>query len=74
MISEENHQEVGEKDLRRKEKKVAVTKERVAQEEVVEKGLIDTANVDSTIFGTGKFYKEQEEKKENIERKRLIKH
>jgi len=29
-------------------------------------GLIDTANVDSTIFGTGKFYKEQEEKKENI--------
>ena len=29
-------------------------------------GLIDTGNVDSTIFGTGKFYKEQEEKKENI--------
>jgi len=30
-------------------------------------GLIDTANVDSTIFGTGKFYKEkQEDKKENI--------
>ena len=29
-------------------------------------GLIDTANVDSKIFGTGKFYKEQEEKKENI--------
>ena len=29
-------------------------------------GLIDTSNVDSTIFGTGKFYKEQEEKKENI--------
>ena len=29
-------------------------------------GLIDTANVDSTIFGTGKFYKEQEEKRENI--------
>ena len=30
-------------------------------------GLIDAANVDSTIFGTGKFYKEkQEEKKENI--------
>ena len=29
-------------------------------------GLIDTANVDSRIFGTGKFYKEQEEKKENI--------
>jgi len=30
-------------------------------------GLIDTANIDSTIFGTGKFYKEkQDEKKENI--------
>ena len=30
-------------------------------------GLIDIANVDSTIFGTGKFYKEkQEKKKENI--------
>ena len=29
-------------------------------------GLIDTANVDSKIFGTGKFYKDQEEKKENI--------
>ena len=29
-------------------------------------GLIDTAYVDSTIFGTGKIYKEQEEKKENI--------
>ncbi len=29
-------------------------------------GLIDSTNVDSTIFGTGKFYKEQEEKKENI--------
>ena len=30
-------------------------------------GLIDAANVDSTIFGTGKFYKEkQEDKKENI--------
>jgi len=30
-------------------------------------GLIDTSNLDSTIFGTGKFYKEkQEEKKENI--------
>ena len=30
-------------------------------------GLIDTANIDSSIFGTGKFYKEkQEEKKENI--------
>ena len=30
-------------------------------------GLIDTTSVDSTIFGTGKFYKEkQEEKKEDI--------
>jgi segregation and condensation protein B len=30
-------------------------------------GLIDSANIDSTIFGTGKFYKEkQEDKKENI--------
>ena len=30
-------------------------------------GLIDSANIDSTIFGTGKFYKEkQEEKKENM--------
>jgi len=30
-------------------------------------GLIDSANTDNAIFGTGKFYKEkQEEKKENI--------
>jgi segregation and condensation protein B len=30
-------------------------------------GLIDSANVDSSIFGTGKFYKEKEDdKKENI--------
>ena len=30
-------------------------------------GLIDSTNIDSSIFGTGKFYKEkQEEKKENI--------
>ena len=30
-------------------------------------GLIDSANIDSTIFGTGKFYKEKlEDKKENI--------
>ena len=30
-------------------------------------GLIDSTNIDSAIFGTGKFYKEkQEEKKENI--------
>ena len=30
-------------------------------------GLIDSTNIDSSIFGTGKFYKEkQEDKKENI--------
>ena len=30
-------------------------------------GLIDSANIDSSIFGTGKFYQEkQDEKKENI--------
>jgi len=30
-------------------------------------GLIDSANIDNSIFGTGKFYKEkQQEKKENI--------
>ena len=30
-------------------------------------GLIDNTNIDSSIFGTGKFYKEKEnEKKENI--------
>ena len=30
-------------------------------------GLIDTSSVDSSIFGTGKFFKEkEEEKKENI--------
>ena len=30
-------------------------------------GLIDTSNVDSAIFGTGKFYKEkQDDKKEDI--------
>ena len=29
--------------------------------------FIDSANIDSSIFGTGKFYQEkQEEKKENI--------
>jgi len=29
--------------------------------------LIDSSNVDSSIFGSGKFYKEQkDEKKENI--------
>ena len=36
-------------------------------EELTSAGLIDNTNVDSTIFGTGKFYKEQmNEKKENI--------
>ena len=36
-------------------------------EELSTAGLIDSSGVDSTIFGTGKFYKEkQEEKKENI--------
>jgi len=36
-------------------------------EELTSAGLIDNANVDSSIFGTGKFMKEQmNEKKENI--------
>ena len=36
-------------------------------DELSSAGLIDTTNVDSSIFGTGKFYQEkQEEKKENI--------
>jgi segregation and condensation protein B len=36
-------------------------------EELGSAGLIDSANIDSAIFGTGKFYKEnQDEKKENI--------
>ena len=36
-------------------------------EELTSAGLIDNANVDTSIFGTGKFYKEQmTEKKENI--------
>jgi len=36
-------------------------------EELGTAGLIDTTSVDSTIFGTGKFYKEKkEEKKDNI--------
>ena len=36
-------------------------------EELTSAGLIDNSNVDSSIFGTGKFYKEQlDEKKENI--------
>ena len=36
-------------------------------EELTSAGLIDNANVDTSIFGTGKFYKEQlEEKKDNI--------
>jgi len=36
-------------------------------EELTSAGLIDNVNIDTSIFGTGKFYKEQiEEKKENI--------
>ncbi len=36
-------------------------------DELSSAGLIDTSSVDSTIFGTGKFYKEmKEDKKENI--------
>jgi len=36
-------------------------------EELTAAGLIDNTNVDTTIFGTGKYYKEQmHEKKENI--------
>ena len=36
-------------------------------EELTSAGLIDGGNVDTSIFGTGKFFKEQnEEKKENI--------
>ena len=36
-------------------------------EELTSAGLIDAANIDSSIFGTGKFYKEQvHQKKENI--------
>ena len=35
-------------------------------EELTSAGLIDSSNVDSSIFGTGKFFKEQDEKKENI--------
>jgi len=37
-------------------------------EELSSAGLIDNTNVDASIFGTGKFYKEQisDEKKENI--------
>ena len=36
-------------------------------EELTSAGLIDGSNVDTSIFGTGKFYKEQmNEKKENI--------
>ncbi len=36
-------------------------------EELTSAGLIDYGNIDSSIFGTGKFYKEQmSEKKENI--------
>ena len=36
-------------------------------EELSSAGLIDNSNVDTSIFGTGKFYKEKQElKKENI--------
>ena len=36
-------------------------------EELTSAGLIDSSNVDSSIFGTGKFFKEKvEQKKENI--------
>jgi len=36
-------------------------------EELTSAGLIDNANIDTSIFGTGKFYKEQiEQNKENI--------
>ena len=36
-------------------------------EELTSAGLIDSGNVDTSIFGTGKFFKEQmDEKKENI--------
>ena len=36
-------------------------------DELSSAGLIDSANIDTSIFGTGKFYKEKEEfKKENI--------
>ena len=36
-------------------------------EELTSAGLIDSGNIDASIFGTGKFFKEQkEEKKENI--------
>ena len=36
-------------------------------EELGSSGLIDSTNIDSSIFGTGKFYKEKEDdKKENI--------
>ena len=36
-------------------------------DELSSAGLIDSSSVESSIFGTGKFYKEkQEEKKENI--------
>ena len=36
-------------------------------EELTSAGLIDNANIDSSIFGTGRFFKEQQnQKKENI--------
>ena len=36
-------------------------------EELTSAGLIDNANIDTSIFGTGKFYKEKtDQKKENM--------
>ena len=35
-------------------------------DELSSAGLIDTSSVDSNIFGTGKFFKEQSENKDNI--------
>ena len=36
-------------------------------EELTSAGLIDSSNIDSSIFGSGKFYKEQiKEKEESI--------
>ena len=36
-------------------------------DELTSAGLIDTSGIDSSIFGTGKFYKDQIEKKELLE-------
>ena len=35
-------------------------------EELASAGFIDTGNIDKTIFGTGKFYKEHEEEKKEM--------